>query len=109
MTAPCVGTMFERSTIIARLCRCTACRTLLHAAASNGNAELVKFLLEKGSSPNTSDDEVIHTAIALCGLVLEKGTSLADDQHTVMSVDTWHTGSGCFMLTPSHVPFRMND
>lgn len=45
-------------------CVCLPRRTLLHAAASNGNADLVKFLLEKGSSPNTSDDEVFLIPIA---------------------------------------------
>ena len=36
-------------------------RSLVHAAAAAGNADLVQFLLDQGASPNTSDDEASTT------------------------------------------------
>ena len=38
-------------------------RTLVHAAAAAGNTELVLYLLDKGASPNTSDDEASNTTV----------------------------------------------
>ena len=34
-------------------------RSLLHAAVSSGKTDIVQYLLSKGATPNTSDDEVI--------------------------------------------------
>lgn len=39
-------------------CRTAQDRSLLHAAVSSGKTNIVQYLLSKGASPNTSDDEV---------------------------------------------------
>lgn len=41
-------------------------RSLLHAAAGSGEADLVAYLLAKGASPNTADDEVAQRSTCTC-------------------------------------------
>ena len=100
-------------------------RSLLHAAVSSGKTDLVQYLLSKGASPNTSDDEVAlhqiarphlyHTANLACiqhldvthmGVMLRgaplmpavQGHHLSLDKHDVPKIESPIAG-----VDPAHV------